>query len=145
MMILVLSFTACLLGTVGCGAENKMGRLALSGTITLDGQPLDYGSIEFYPEDIQGDSTGVSAGGVVSEDGSYSIPEAKGLPPGKYVARIYSAFEKSETKGPVHLGPGPIVVHKERIPPEFNTQSKQIVEMTVAGPNTFDFNIKTKK
>jgi len=142
MPVVTILIVAYLIGTSGCGNENKLGRRAVSGKITFAGKPLDYGSIEFHPEQTQG----VSAGGVVSEDGSYSISEAKGLPPGMYVVSVYSSYAKSETGGPVHMGPGheDDIIQEERIPPEFNIDSKQIVEITPEGPNKFDFNIPVK-
>jgi len=47
---------------VGCGK----GKGKVSGTVTLDGQPLPAGTINFLP------SKGTGAGGSI-EDGKYSI------------------------------------------------------------------------
>jgi len=134
---------ACLVGSTGCGSGNELGRLSVSGKITLDDKPLDSGSIDFSPHNRQG----VSAGGVVSKEGSYSIAAAKGLPPGQYVVHVFSSVVKasSPNKESAHSFEslaGQVGV--DRIPEEFNN-GEQIVEVTLEGPNIFDFDIHTKK
>ena len=62
----------------GCG-RNPLGRLAISGKVTLNGRPLEQGTIAFEPTVRQ---TGVASGSNIV-DGSYSIPTEKGLPPGE--------------------------------------------------------------
>ena len=140
--ITLIAFVACLMSATGCGSDNKLGRLSVSGKITLDDKPLDSGSIEFFPSDSQG----VSAGGVVSADGSYSVEEDKGLPPGKYTVSIFSPMAAKSTPNKKYANESDALVGEpgiDRIPEEFNN-SEQIVEVTVDGPNTFDFDIKTK-
>ena len=123
---------------VGCGGvENELGRKAISGNVTLDGQPLDQGSIAFEPLS----DTGVRSGATIS-DGAYSVEELKGLPPGEYRVRINSA----ESTGPEPEGaPGEPTqnVSKERVPATWNTRSEEKVTITDDGDNTFNFDIKT--
>lgn len=70
-----LLLTLLVLVSAGCGKSNPLGRQAVTGTISLNGQPLEHGTIEFSP---QGEGT---ASGAVIENGSFSIPADKGLPP----------------------------------------------------------------
>ena len=56
---LLLSFLL-VAALLGCGPGNPLGRKALSGTVTLDGSPLDGGTIEFHP--LEG---GVQSGGLI--------------------------------------------------------------------------------
>ena len=70
----------------GCGPGNKLGREAVSGTVTFNGNPLPEGSIMFEP--ISG--RGAMGGGRI-ENGSYQLSVQGGLPPGEYRVRISAA------------------------------------------------------
>jgi hypothetical protein len=50
---------------VGCGPRPAV----VSGVVTLDGKPLDNGTIQFFPVD----GAGQTAGGVVGKDGRYRV------------------------------------------------------------------------
>ena len=69
----------------GCG-HNGSDLQAVSGTVSLDSQPLDSGSIQFCPMERNGLTSGASI-----VNGEYHIPREKGLPPQKYTVRISSA------------------------------------------------------
>ncbi len=117
----------------GCGGStDTLARLPISGKVTLEGQPLDQGIISFDPI-----GKGTSAGASISK-GEYSIPTASGLPAGNYIVRISSPIGGAPT--PEFPGASDQVA-KERIPEEFNAQSKNKVEVTAKGKNTFDFAI----
>ena len=117
----------------GCGGSDGPERYAVSGKVTLDGQPLDSGHIQFEP---QGEPN--ISGGAVIKEGQYAIPEDQGLPVGKYRIRIFSAGGEAP---PVEEAPGEAPPMEERIPPEFNATSEKFVEVTADGANTFDFSI----
>jgi hypothetical protein len=124
----------------GCGGENPLGRKAISGKVTLNGQPLENGTIEFAPQ-VEG---GVSSGGIIS-GGAYSIAAEQGLPVGKYRVAIVDQ-QPAAPLPPGHkpgddLPPPP----KPQIGPEWNTQSKQTIEVKKEGPFQFDFPVTTKK
>lgn len=124
---------------VGCGTPNALDRQAISGNVTLDGTPLDEGTIEFLPLGPEG-----RAGGAVIRRGSYAIEGAKGLVPGKYTVRISSAASNREID--LHAPPGPTlpVMSKERIPPQYNTETKLVVEVKKEQSKTFDFALSSK-
>lgn len=121
----------------GCGDANPLGRKAISGKVTLDGQPLERGSVTFVPL-AEG---GVGSGAVIT-DGTLSIPAAKGLPPGEYLVRIHAAGETSAPPptGPPGAAPPPAI---ELVPANWNTQSEQTVTVTGDGENQFTFPIET--
>lgn len=120
---------------VGCGETNELGRLPVTGSVTLKGKPLDQGTIEFAPTG----ETGVSGGAMIAA-GDYQIPGDKGLPPGMYTVRISSAAEES---GRVEQAPGESdTVAEERIPAKYNTDSEITVEVKSDGENKFDFKIE---
>jgi hypothetical protein len=132
---------------VGCGDGGDLDRVAVSGKVTLDGQPLARGSIQFAPRD--GDSRAAAFGEVV--DGSYSIPAANGPAPGAFSVTILPSEESAsdataitpdgstEMPGdppPDALGE-PTVFYKPTTP----------MEATVAAgaANTFDFGLSATK
>ena len=77
------TFVLLLFVLVGCSRD---GRLAASGTVTLDGKPLESGAITFQPAP---GSQGNSAGGSI-ENGHFQIAAEHGLKPGKYFVTIQS-------------------------------------------------------
>lgn len=123
------------IGIIGCGETDSLGRRPVSGKVTLAGQPLEAGSISFEPV-----GKGVSAGAPIV-NGTYSISATDGLPIGSYIARISSPIGGSETPD----APGESdVVAVEQIPSEFNSASTQKVEVSKDGNNSFDFEIPKK-
>jgi len=122
----------------GCGPHSD--RLAVSGKVVLDGVALDSGSIRFTATDRQK----FMAAGAMIKDGGFRIPRDKGLVPGTYQVEISAPDTKSPlTMTPVGNGRSTLVA-KERIPPEYNTNSTQKIEVTADGDNTFEFNIASK-
>ncbi|MBN2291813.1 MAG: hypothetical protein JXM70_05275 [Pirellulales bacterium] len=125
----------------GCG-RNPLGRLAISGKVTLNGQPLEQGNIAFEPTNRQ---NGVASGTNIAA-GSYSIPTEKGLPPGKYIVKIYSAIRpKTGSKNDEPGGTGNLGPAIQLIPPEYNSRSEHTVEVTSEGPNEFTFDVVNPK
>ena len=70
-----------LLAIVGCSSD---GRLTVSGTVTLDGKPLESGTISFQPAPGE---AGHSAGGRI-ENGEFRLPAEHGMKPGKYLVVV---------------------------------------------------------
>jgi hypothetical protein len=111
--------------------------LAVSGEVTLDGIPLDAGAIRFT-------SLGEKqvASGAMIENGEYRIPQEHGLPPGTYHVEITSPDTKSPQVMARATAGGPAIpVARERIPAEYNVNSKQSIEVTADGDNVFAFTI----
>jgi hypothetical protein len=122
----------------GCG-ENYGGRQEVKGTIKLKGQPLDQGQIMFVP---MSDDRSTQAGSLIA-NGSYHIERAQGLVPGKYKVILTSGDGRTPANAP-DQAPGPTganIISKDRIPPDYNTHSKQEVEVKEKGPNVFDYDI----
>ena len=136
-----IAWGLCLVGVVwGCGKANPLDRRPISGRVTLNGVPLEEGSISFQPEQ----RGGVSSGALITQ-GSYSIPAAKGLPVGKYRVMI-SGSEPAAEQIPEGAMPGDTVsLPEELIPPEYNVQSNQFIEVKEAGPYEYNYDILTEK
>jgi len=122
----------------GCGEPNPLGRRAVHGAVTFQGKPVDYGGIQFMPEDPQ---RGVSSGAMI-EGGKYQIKTTDGLPPGSYKVMISSAdqAEKEKVEGP----PGDERTYaKERIPRKYNLQTELKVDVPKAR-GTYEANFELK-
>jgi hypothetical protein len=123
----------------GCGARSD--RLEISGKVTLDGRPLDRGSIRFTS---LGEQQAMATGAMI-QNGAYFIPQEKGLLPGEYHLEIHAPdpdappIRVSATPG----GPS-IPVQPDRIPPDYNVESNKKITVTADGSNEFDFDIVGK-
>jgi hypothetical protein len=87
------------------------------------------------------------ASGAMIKDGEYHIPQAKGLPPGKYHVEISSP----DLKAPPIIArtapgepPSPPTA-PERIPAEYNASSTKTVELAAGKENRFDFDIVSRR
>ncbi len=120
---------ACLVSGVavfltGCGGSQFGG---VHGRVTLDGQPLVGGTVEFSPEG------GSPAYGVTDDEGRYKLlwsADQGGAPVGPNRVRITSF---SEAKPRI----------KERVPIKYNRQTELIREVG-DGEQVFDFELLTK-
>jgi hypothetical protein len=117
----------------GCGPSR---RVAIQGTVTYRGAPLEEGTILFEPADP---AKGYSAGARV-EAGAYAIPAEKGLLPGPYRVQV-SAPGPSRRKPPPGPGPGAVFEAGERLPAKYNRDTELTAEVTARGPNRLDFNL----
>ena len=128
-----------LASVTGCGPGNPLGRKALHGNVTLDGGPLPKGAIEFHPLD-----GGVQSGGLI-QGGSYSIPTHEGVTIGKYRVVILDTYDTPRLPAGHMPGDDLPPAPKSKIPPEWNSKSKQEIEVKKEGPFKFNFDIATKK
>lgn len=118
---------------IGCGPGD--GRVAVNGSVTLKGEPLDEGVIEFI-------STGMKSGTTI-QNGKYDIPRDQGLIAGTYKVMITSGDGRTPADSPDGL-PGPTganIVSKDRIPKEYNINTKLEAKVEGSSPNKFDFAI----
>ena len=94
----------------GCGqTSDGLGRIPISGTVTMDGQSLSSGSLSLTPQ-----SSGPACGTSI-RDGKFDIPKNRGPVAGIYNARITidTAKSISQADEPSHSTPAqykPIVV-----------------------------------
>jgi hypothetical protein len=116
---------------VGCGPDN-VGRV--SGTVKLDGQPLEGAYVEFQP--IAGNAP---SGGMTDAMGQYTLRytrEIEGAEIGEHAVRITTASGGDPDAEP----PKPPV--PERVPPKYNAQTE--LKATVEkGSNTLDFELQS--
>lgn len=67
----------------GCGSSGPE-RVAVAGTVMLDGQPLALGTVQFVPE---ADTTGPAAFATV-KGGYFELPESEGPPSGTFRVEV---------------------------------------------------------
>ncbi|MDR3632587.1 MAG: hypothetical protein P4L84_02055 [Isosphaeraceae bacterium] len=143
--ILPAGLAALLLLTfAGCGEEQDgQPREAVSGTVSLDGQPLPDGMIQWIPSTAREGSVG----GAAVKDGKFSIVRQEGLAPGAYRVVINSAAAGGATAPAPDEPPGLLngpSTSKDVIPPQYNTKSTLKAEIKAGVPNLFDFSLKSK-
>jgi hypothetical protein len=121
-----------LFSMVGCG-DSAGGRLSVSGTITLKGQPIKDGSIRFFPLDGQGTENGCPI-----VNGEFRLEKKDGLKPGKYLVRVTAGDGRTPSDSEV-AGPGGStnIVSHDLIPPDWAEDSKQQIEVKSGDKNVF--------
>jgi hypothetical protein len=120
----------------GCVGGDSLPRQEVSGKVTLGGQPLDVGSIEFQPEASAGGP--VVPGGALIATGTYRLAREQGLVPGTYKVMIFShgARTGSSSDPGAQTAPPP-----ERIPARYNVSTTLKAEVAKDRPNVFNFEI----
>ena len=116
---------------LGCGSNNE----GVTGTITLDGQPLADAEVVFTPEE-----GGRPASAMTDSAGKYDLVytiNEKGAPAGKYIVRIRASKTKTGEDGRDVNTP-------EVVPPKYNQKSELMVEVKDGGANQFDFAIESE-
>jgi hypothetical protein len=135
-LFVAVSAALALPGCGGGGGDN-LPRQGVSGTVTLNAQPLAQGTIQFTPLSQE---QGTLAGGEI-KDGKFTIDREAGPVPGGYKVMIFSSGGASTASTDAMPGMAP-PPPKELIPPQYNATTSLNVEVKAEGPNTFDFPLK---
>src|SRR5690349_17430823 len=130
--LLLASLALGWLCALGCSDK-----ASVSGTVRLNGQAIEEGSINFIP--VEGNQ-GAGAGAVIDK-GDYHVSRGKGVTPGKNRVEL-RAFRNTGRKVQDPTGkPGTMI--DERVPafpPEYNDKSTLVREVQ-PGSNKIDFDI----
>jgi hypothetical protein len=132
----------------GCsGSEDNLPREAISGTVTLDGQPLATGNIQFTPSAGANTPGDIVVGGSPIMGGRFAIAHEKGLIPGSYKVTVNSSSggpagaPKAEPAGRGKPSERP----KEIIPAKYNSETTLIADVKKGGSNDFKFALESAK
>jgi hypothetical protein len=116
---------------LGCSRSE---RVPVEGVVTIDGKPMDKGSIQFIP---MAGTNGPTSGGNIA-NGKFAIASVNGPFAGKFTVQINSP-------GPTGRKVVDLVTKQmideygERLPAKYNRESQLQVEVTAKGKNRFDF------
>lgn len=124
---------ATVLGATACGGSSKR---AISGTVTLEGKPLDEAVIMFIPLDIPAGKTGAAV-----KEGRYEVPRDVGLPPGRY--RVEIADDPPIDHAAMGKPPQPSATRRN-LPVHYSVASPLSIDVTPSGPAEFDFPLTRK-
>lgn len=150
----LLLFSLTLLN--GCGTEQS-GLIRVSGRVSLDGEPVTFGRVQFFPV------SGRPSAGSIGTDGTYELTtytRGDGALPGKYTVTITSCTEVVD--GPVfasyedEMAGNPIDPEWENksqqatgisrwiVPPRFANRKTSGLSATVGGTEEINFNLDSK-
>lgn len=128
----VVLTTWALMSACGCGGKPA----SVSGTVTLDGLPVQRGTVAFTPV-----NQGMMAQGDIESDGSYKLHTNldTGLIPGEYSVRVISR------EPGVSIGGSPPIPGDYIVPKKYGQASTSGLRFEVAsGRNTIDLDLKSE-
>jgi hypothetical protein len=136
-------FLAALGLIAGCsGSRDDLPREPVAGTVTMDGQPLAEGAIQFSP--AAGAEGRVTSATVPIENGQFSIPRAEGLVPGSYKVSISAVPVPRDTRIKATFGKKKATPFKELIPAKYNTKTILTGEIKRGGASGLKYDLQSK-
>lgn len=91
--LIVAGFVLLAASATGCGGGDGLERVAVSGSVTINGEPVPNGVVRFKP--AQG-TEGPMASTMIT-DGQYEIPSDQGPVPGNYEVQVHAYEDPSAT------------------------------------------------
>jgi hypothetical protein len=125
---MAMALAAITLITAGCGRGPTLG--TVTGTVTLDSEPLSGASVEFQPEER------APSYGTTNAEGEYELAfsrEYKGAVPGMHTVRITPAEEENEE--------GEVIQSDVKIPTKYGGVDSPLTFKVTTGRNTADFSL----
>jgi hypothetical protein len=122
-----------LLALWGCGG--RQAGIALSGSVTLDGVPVETGQIVFEPQ-----GSGTMTITQISS-GTYQLPAERPAQLGKYLIRITADRPTGRIRpaDPRSQEDQATEELEQFIPAKYNSRSELFLELTDQSPDTHDF------
>jgi len=133
-------------GGCGGGDVKSHARVSVSGTVTLDGQPLDNAVILFVPfPEVNGPT---ASAGIV--EGKFQLSTDAGPAAGKHRVQIESTdhggIAPDDEAALAEMAAGKRKLPKTvKIPAIYNSRTKLEKTITADSPNEFTFELVTKK
>jgi hypothetical protein len=118
-----------------CNNSNPQGRISVSGTVSLNGQPLTQGNVEFISQPNATPS--IITGGKI-KDGQFTLPAEHGLIAGQTYTVRFRAVEEVSAGKSTGGGAGQLVM-KDLIPPKWGAASKEMI--TAEQEKSLDFEL----
>jgi hypothetical protein len=128
-------------GVAGCSGSDGLNRQPVTGSVTLDGAPLDGGTIRFMPasnEATTETSTAISGG-------KYTFGKDSGPVPGNYKVSI-SAVNDPNIQAKQGMVPGEYrpPSTKDKVPAKFNTNTGLTATVQSNQSAPIDFTLTSK-
>jgi len=139
---LVVFVVVWLVVAAGCSRSPAgRARVAVSGMVTLDGVPVEHGTIDLLPS---GTGDALRKASTLVAGGRYDIPAAQGPHVGTYRVEIHWPKPTGrKVAGFADTGEDVVDEQAEAIPPRYNARSTLLVELK-PGPNTHDFRLTSQ-
>lgn len=128
--VLLAVLLLAVVGLVGCGGDANLG--TVTGTITLDGQPVSDATVNFSPK------SGSPSNGRTDSAGKYELSfsrSKKGAEIGEHTVRI-TTYRKANPDAET-----PVAAVPEKIPAKYNSKT-ELKKTVTSGNNTIDFPLK---
>ncbi|MCG6156417.1 carboxypeptidase-like regulatory domain-containing protein [Rubinisphaera margarita] len=109
---------------------------SVSGTVTLDGQPLEGATVTFIPAE------GRSSTGVTDASGNYTLKysaDRDGAVPGQHQVTITTERALSGGEGDQPL----VEAREELLPPKYHSETELTADVS-SGSDTENFDLKTE-
>jgi hypothetical protein len=118
----------------GCGGSSA----SVEGTVSVDGTPVDHGSIVFAPAGGSGATVGTDI-----RDGKYTLPTERGLTSGKYKVEI-TWNKKTGKKMKDVADTGAVTDDRMQVLPEkFNKNTELTTEIKGGANGGVNFELKS--
>lgn len=128
-----LALAVCCVAFAGCAPKD--GLVPIKGTVTLDGAPIEKGTVNFAPKG----GSGTTAGGAIV-NGKY---EAR-VSPGKMAVTIYAQkSEKIENPTQEQIERGITEIKVDVVPAKYNRASTLEVDIVEGQKDPVDFELTT--
>jgi len=141
-----LSVAFLILTLTGCGGKGDPSHVSMSGTVTLNGEPLADAQVTFIPT---GDTQGIGAGAWTGPDGRYQLIDRRGQPgtqPGTYKVTISKRLMPDGSEIPADDKKPPIESPaRESLPPNYSDSARTELQAVVPEQGgTVDFPLKVR-
>ncbi|MDO5553915.1 MAG: carboxypeptidase-like regulatory domain-containing protein [Planctomycetia bacterium] len=145
----IFCFFAAVLLITGCGNPNNLQRI--TGTVTLDGKPLEKAIVNFTPV-----GEGVPAAGETNSSGIYTLTSTlgdggSGTQPGEYKVSIQKNGPEREwteeeiAQAAKNPDKAPVIRNVNFIPTRYESpETSGFTATVVKGSNTFNFELSSK-
>jgi hypothetical protein len=134
--LLLMALLFSVVAVAGC---NDSGRYPLKGSVTFDGEPVEWGYVQFSP---MAGTTGPTSGADV-KNGTYAVATERGLFKESYRVDV-KAWKRSSKKFSIDTVTGEKVEGggvKQFLPKKYNDDSELTVEIG-GGQSEFDFDLE---
>lgn len=151
-MLRTIAAGLLVIGLSGCGGDKPIPpekSVGVTGTVTMDGKPLEKATVRFVPQAESGQGFGGS--GLTDSAGKYELRSMAaeeeaviGTPPGKYKVVISKMVKPDGTVADM-MEPPMMSAARETIPLKYSDYSSTMLKEDVSSTGgTYNFDLKSK-